>query len=248
MNIDKKTTLALWCVYGALLIVLLPHTAWAFSLFEPNTMLGGIVAWFGAGAFEFAIAVLTHKLALHISMAKGNKKMLVRFQRRYVNVYATGLLVAIGVSTLANLAHAVEFGKEMKIFANYGIPSWIYAAAFGAILPIVSLLFARVLANANDAEQEENKDLLKANEMIRELRAQLREQGKQLEAAEQRANILEASVQLIEQLRAENKAERILAASAEWPQLPQRSIALITETTPSYVSEVLRGNNGQDID
>lgn len=68
LNTDK----ILWLVYLALLAVLLPHTAWAFSNFEPQRAgvlgihWGSVTAWAAAFAFEAAIATLTHKLARHI--------------------------------------------------------------------------------------------------------------------------------------------------------------------------------------
>ena len=57
----------LWIIYLALLIVLLPHTAWAFSRFESPAMgwlgiqWGLVTAWAAAFAFEAALAALTHK-------------------------------------------------------------------------------------------------------------------------------------------------------------------------------------------
>jgi hypothetical protein len=62
----------LWVIYLALLAVLLPHTAWAFSRFEPQTAgwlgipWGIVTAWAAAFAFEAAIAALTHRLARRI--------------------------------------------------------------------------------------------------------------------------------------------------------------------------------------
>jgi hypothetical protein len=100
----------LWVIYLALLAVLLPHTAWAFSRFEPQTdgwlsvRWGLITAWAAAFAFEAAIAALTHKLANRIQMTPrytAGRVWLRRFVYQYINAYAAGLLVALGVSALA---------------------------------------------------------------------------------------------------------------------------------------------------
>ena len=155
---DNWTNKILWGVYLCLLGVLLPHTAWAFSTFEPrDAWWGKTTAWLGALAFESAIAVLTHKLAKHIEATRRGRRL---FIRRYLNAYSFGLLVAIGVSMLANLSHAVEFGGSMAIFANSSALPALYSVAFGAILPVVSLLFARVLSNVVDAEGEPDPDLM----------------------------------------------------------------------------------------
>lgn len=233
----------IWLIYILLLGVLLPHTAWAFAKFEPGD--NQIVAWGGAFAFEAAIAVLTHKLARHIEAAGKHKSAWRRFNARYLNAYGGGLLVAWVVSTLANLAHSVEFGQALKIFADYGIPAPVYAVAFGAILPTTSLLFARILSNViehDNATVEANPELEKAKEAIRELKDQLRQSEYRANVAEQQANESEvrfrAAGEVFVRLMAESKRDRILAAMERWPQLPGSSIAIITETSPSFVSEV----------
>jgi hypothetical protein len=113
----------LWAVYLSLLGVLLPHTAWAFQNFEPETEAGGnsVVAWTAAFAFEASIAVLMHKLSGHIDRTPRRLLAWAKFQYRYLNAYSLGLLAAIAVSSLANLAHAVEFGRSMAIFTLWKI-------------------------------------------------------------------------------------------------------------------------------
>jgi hypothetical protein len=113
----------LWAVYLSLLGVLLPHTAWAFQNFEPETESGGnsVVAWTAAFAFEASIAVLMHKLSGHIDRTPRRLLAWAKFQYRYLNAYSLGLLAAIAVSSLANLAHAVEFGRSMAIFTLWKI-------------------------------------------------------------------------------------------------------------------------------
>jgi hypothetical protein len=60
------SNMLLWAIYLALLVVLLPHTAWAFGRFESpavgwlNIRWGMVTAGAAAFAFEAAIAALTH--------------------------------------------------------------------------------------------------------------------------------------------------------------------------------------------
>lgn len=234
----------LWTVYLALLAVLLPHTAWAFSRFEPPTRWGTVTAWAAAFAFEAAIAALTHKLAKHIESVRGSKS---RFKRRYLNAYSAGLLVAVVVSALANLAHSVEFGQPLVIFAVWGVPFGLYSVAFGGILPLTSLIFARVLSNVMDTESTEvapNPELERAKTTVADLRRELKETEARAKDAELRANQAEqrfgAAGDLFVRLFADEKRQRILAAAERWPALPLAAIAVIAESSPSYVSEVLK--------
>lgn len=227
----------LWLVYISLLAVLLPHTAWAFAQFEPsNSTMGTVTSWAAAFAFESAIAALTHKLAKHIETVPNRHNKLRRWSERYLNTYSLALLVALGVSSLANLAHAVEFGQEMQIFTTWGISFGVYALAFGAILPVVSYTFASVLSNVTESEQVQDEQLVAANRENRDLKRQLREANNLRMAAEQR---FQAAGDLVAKLFANEKRERILAARELWDELPGASIAVIAGTSRSYVSEVL---------
>lgn len=262
-NKFNPTTVILWIVYVGLLLVLLPHTAWAFEQFEPVAVpnsfpWGKITAWAGALAFEAAIAVLTHKLAKHWENApkrwKDGPKWFhswPRFSYRYLNAYLGGLLIAIGISSFANLSHSVEFGKPMRIFAEWGIPAELYQIAFGAILPITSLLFAWVLSNEVHTDDQEDPAMVEAKKIIGELRRQLRESEARIsetevlvKEAEQRARDAEtrfvAIGDLVARLFSENKRERILAVRSQWPQLPIQAVAMIAAASQSYVSEVLK--------
>lgn len=237
------TNHVLWAVYLALLAVLLPHTAWAFGRFEAPGLSGELIAWMGAFAFEAAIATLTHKLAKHIEVTPKRLQPLAKFTYRYANAYSLGLVVALAVSVLANLAHAVEFGGDLAIFARYGIPFGVYAVAFGAILPCVSLLFARVLSNVADAEADSDPALDVAKSEIKQLRSDLRQAEYDRTAAEGRAMDAEtrfaAAGDLFARLFSEEKRLRILAARQTWPELPAAAIAIIAAASASYVSEVL---------
>jgi len=265
------TTTILWAVFISLLAVLLPHTAWAFRKFEPNgkdalvllatpdfvVTTSDVISYVAAFAFEAAIAVLVHKLAEHLekklpkSAREGNWAWLKAFAFRYLNPIAIALIIVTAVSALANLAHAVEYGQSLKIFENLSVPPIIYTVAFGAILPVLSLTFARVLSNVTDEEAEENPEVTRLNSVNAELRKQLRESELRLKAtedgkraAEERARATEekfsALGELVKGLFGEEKRQRILAAAKLWGKLPQSAIAIIAETTPSHVSETLK--------
>ncbi len=150
---------------------------------------------------------------------------------------------------LANFGHAVEYGQEFAIFGRYGVPPLLYSLAFGGILPLVSLMFARILANTAETEAQVNPELAKAKQTIKELRSELQAAEGHLTEAEAKANTAEqrfgAAGELFVQLFAEEKRQRILAAAERWPELPASSIAIITSASPGYVSEVLKGENGR---
>lgn len=238
----NKINKLLWVVYLALLAVLLPHTAWAFSLFEPEGLRGSVTAWCAAFAFEAAIAALTHKLARHIESVRSGKR---RFARRYLNAYASGLLIAVGVSTLANLAHAVEFGQTLTIYGSGSALTAVYSLAFGAILPAVSLLFARVLSNVQESEVDVDPALDKANETIRQLRSEARDVRAELAASEQRVAQVELKFGQVAGLFADGARERIKAVRDLWPDEPQAFWAKAARCAPSTVSEIVRSGNGR---
>jgi len=232
----------LWLVYTALLVVLLPHTAWAFARFEPVTNLGTITAWAAAFSFEAAIAALTHRLAKHIEKPPRYSAGIVwlrTFAYRYLNPYAAGLLAAVSVSGLANLAHAVEFGQGLAIFARYSVPPWLYSVGLGGILPVISLLFARVLSEVGETKQERDRELADAKQAEREAKREIARLRSELEQANLR---FDAASDLFARLFAAEKRERILFARQKWPELPNKAIAMITESSPAYVSEVLSGD------
>lgn len=245
----------LWIVYGLLLAVLLPHTAWMFSRAEPvepgflGIQWGIITAWLAAVVFELVIAAMTHKLARHISNTPRYSDTKKRLVARYLNAYGGGLLLAWGVSTYANLAHAVEFGLPIKIFDAWGLPVWSYSVAFGAILPTASLLFAWVLSSVIEqdaSEHQANPELDRAKIAIRELQEKLRISEGERTKAEQWANEAElrftAAGDMFAKLFEGQKKERVLFARQKWPELPQSAIAVIAEASPAYVSEILNGS------
>jgi len=228
------TNRLLWLIYLALLGVLLPHTAWAFGMFEPDGWQG--LGWIAALAFEGAIAAFTWRLKQAIEDTKRVKGWR-RFRLCYLNVYSAGLLAAVGISSAANWAHAVQFGVPFKVFTEYQVPPNLYAIGFGAILPFCSLLFARILADAPVTEEELNPELEQAKADNRQLKLKLRE-------TEERAALAEARFQAMGDLAiiltAEDKRRRIVAAHKRWPQLTASSLAIVADASPAYVSAVTK--------
>lgn len=224
-----NTNLIVWFIYISLLAVLLPHTAWVFAKFEPEE--GVYLAWALAFAFELSLAIFTHKLAKHIEGLPNYKGDWKRFKGRYLNAYGGGLFIAWSVSTLANLAHSVEFGQRLEIFEEWGIPFSVYAVAFGGILPLMSFLFARVLSNASDTEHGRDIELEESNKQVRAL-------SKELRTSEQR---YEAIGDVVVKLFSDSRQDRILAAHSQWPELPQRSIAIMANASVSRVNQVING-------
>lgn len=252
-----RTTKILWLVYFLVLGMLLPHTAWAFRNFEPqaNTSwkLGtftsaDLVAWFGAFAFESAIAVLTHKLSKHLETTPTRIKGGKRFAYQYLNPIGLGLMMATMLSALANLAHAVEFGRSLRIFVEWGIPQEVYAVAFGGVLPFVSLIFARVLSNVVETEEGPSPELIAANQAKDEFRRKWRDAEEKLRIAEAGRKTAEerfgAMGDLVKYLFSEDKRQRILFARQQWPALPNSAIAIVADASQSHVSEVLRDYGG----
>lgn len=233
------TNHVLWAVYLSLLAVLLPHTAWAFSRFEPSDAWP-ITSWLAAIAFEAAIAVFTHKLARHIERGKKGANWWAKFQYRYLNAYSFSLILSLGISSMANLAHAVEFGESVKIFVMWGVPFGFYAVVFGAVLPLLSYFFASVLSNEVETETSEDPAVVQLRLDNADLKKQLRD-SKQGEARAQAA--LDAvGDAFVRSFVSPDKKTRILAAAERWPKLPRATIATITETSGAYVTEVLDAN------
>jgi len=278
----KRTDIVLWAIFISLLLVLLPHTAWFFSIFEnpePYNIFGVMVkvgygvAFFAAFAFEAAIAALVHKLSEHIREAKpgsGSQPLwLRRLTKRYMNVYSLGLLLVVSVSAIANYAHALEFGGEIEAFARMGIPLEVYSVVAGGILPVCSLLFASVLSNVKDTEQELDPELVKAKDDNKTLRIQNKQLNERIADGERKAieTYQEFTVKLtqaeqmafereqqvkIELTQAEQKAakysgllseakkDRVLTARELWPALPYSSLEIVTGASGAYISDVIK--------
>ena len=69
----------------------------------------------------------------------------------------------------------MEYGQvfatpgRYRIYGRYNVPPLLYSMAFGGLLPLVSLLFARSLANTADDEAGANPELARAKQTINEL-------------------------------------------------------------------------------
>lgn len=222
-RINKQTVL-LWSIYLCLLAVLWPHTAWAFAQFEPPTQTGIITAWLAAFFFEAVIAALTHKESIVIRSRRA-------WHKKIANPYAIGLLIAVGVSTMANMAHAVEYGGSLEIFGGYAWPFVMYAVGFGAILPLASLVFAWVLSGEEFSEQVNDNEAT-------QLRKDLSGVQRELAIANRQAGRYAA-------LMSENKKHRILAAAEIWPDNSITFYEQVTGASRAYISETLK--NGRDV-
>jgi hypothetical protein len=201
-----------------------------------------------AFTFEAAIAVLTHKLSEHITRTPKSKRGRDRFVYQWVNGFSFMLIAATSISMLANLAHAVEFGSSLVIFVEWGIPPILYSVAFGGALPLISLGFANVLSNVTESEDAPNPELITLMEKEKSVRLQLRESEQQRRIADDRARIAEerfgAMGDLVNHLFGEDKRQRIITARRQWAGLPNSAIAVIADSSPAYVSEVLSKAEG----
>ncbi len=123
--------------------------------------------------------------------------------------------------------------------------------ASNQLLPIISLGFANVLSEVVEDEEAPNPELIQLNETIKSLREQLRESERRVKATEEKVKAAEEKTKTAEErfgtvtdmakaLFGENKQERILFARKQWKDLPNSAIAVIAESSPAYVSEVLK--------
>mgnify|MGYP001412424831 FL=1 len=161
----------MWLVYVLFLGVLMPHTAWTFSQFQQDKT--SLIAWMLAFAVECVIAAFTHKLSEYLSATKRAKGWQALY--RWLNGYSVGLFMVLLISSIANLAYAVQFAGTLTVFTEWGISRMVYEFAFGAMLPFVSLVFALVLSQMADAEVDEDPAVTEAKGQVVTLRQSLRE-------------------------------------------------------------------------
>ena len=236
MKFNSKTITIIWIVFIFTLIVLLPHTAWFFRQFEPTDQTvnlfnsvslswGDVVSWVAAIAFESAIAVFTHKLSVHINQTARMKSGWKKFRARYLNAFSFGLAIAWIISTVSNYAHAVEYGKPIALFTQWGIGVNVSALVAGAILPTCSFLFARILSDVNESETQDETELQRANSDNRRLSQELRS--------------LQGQLTKSQGLFANNKKDVICTAHNLWPELPHSALAKIANSSSAYVSQIL---------
>lgn len=257
----------LWAIYIALLVVLLPHTAWTFSQFEDlapgalGVQWGKVIAWVAAFAFEAAIAVFTHKLTDHNSScprySSGNVAWRT-FSYKYLNPFSVALTLALAYSALANFTHAVEFGQPLAAFGGWSLAPMFYSVTFGATLPACSLVFALVLSSAVESAEVPNAELAKARDKLTAVRGELRDAKEGL--AESEASLDQAKSELAQakaafaeantlggRLFSTEKKQRILFAFERWPGISRSVIAELTDSSGAYVSEVLNArDNGSE--
>jgi hypothetical protein len=267
----------LWMVYASILAVITPHTKWMFAQLEPQANEWS--AWVAAVGFEATIFVVTHLLVKHIERRKAGTFNFERqrlekgtlgqyftwwpvFRYRWLNTYTLLLFLACGISAGANLSHAVEFARPLKIVSDWGVPAGALTVAFGGILPLVNLLFAAVIADVDDSEQPADPALVKTREELREAKAALKEANSAAEKAnaekdQANARAIEAEQQMrgVANLmrflfdRDMQLRDRIRGLAEARPDLSQNRIAGIIGCSTSTVNEALRDyiliNQGQ---
>ena len=156
-------------------------------------------------------------------------------------------MLTSGVSTFANFAYSVEFAQKFVVYDEYSFPPLLYELAFGGILPIASFLFARILAETIDNENERDETLVAAQKAERQAKKELARV--QYEMEQLRSQFAKEKDELAEYagLFATEKRERILTAKKLWPAIPHTGIATIASTSTGYVSDVLSQNrNGHE--
>jgi len=259
----------LWLVYAGVLVVITPHTQWMFAQLEPPDLPG--LSWVIAVVVEAAIFGLTHRLVHHIEARRlttfnfeRQRMKDGRFSRyftwwpifayRYLNIYSFGLALFVLLSGAANLTHAFEYGRPPKIVNEWGIPFAFYTLAFGAVLPVMNLVFAAVLAQMDDAEQQGDPELDKAKAEKREAEKRARELERQLADTERRLDESEkryhAVGDVVVYLFGTERAlgERIRYVRRTFPQLSQNGISQILGCSVSTVNEALKHYEVEAID
>jgi hypothetical protein len=260
-----------WGVYMAFLFVLLPQEAWTIGQGQDPSgevwsLLGvtaSPLAWLLALAFSATIAIVTHRLNKHWmempNRYKAQDMVRKRFGYRWINVYALTLLITIPISAVANFMHVVEFTKPtLRIFEIYPWALGVYRFIFGMALPLVSMVFARVLSTMQESEQEEDPafakakaELKEANSTIRSLEQSMRKSEQEYSArirdAERLANESEqryrAVGDVVRWLFGQDEAlrDRIRGIRTTFPNLSQNGIAQLIGCSTSTVNDNLQG-------
>jgi hypothetical protein len=272
MKLPKvSNTHLFWAVYVAFLLVLLPQEAWTIGQGQDQSgeqwQLLGVsaspLAWLLAGAFTATVAVVTHRLNKHWAdmpaRYKAEDMRRKRFAYRWLNVYAVTLIVTMPISAVANFMHVVEFTKPtLKVFALYPWTLGAYRLIFGMALPLVSMVFARVLSTMQESEQQDDPafakakaELKEANSTIRELEKTIRQTeqdySERIRQAEQQANEAEQRYRAVGDVvrwlfgKDENLRDRIRGIRTTFPNLSQNGIAQLVGCSVSTVNEALQG-------
>lgn len=251
----------LWLVYIGVLIVVTPHTQWMFAQLEPPDLPE--LSWVIAVVVEAAIFGLTHMLVKHIQARKLNTFNFERkrmeegrlskhftwwpvFRYRYMNVYSLGLALFVLISGVANLTHAFEYGRPPRLVEEWNVPFLWYTLMFGAALPVMNLLFAAVLAQAGDSEQQVDPELEKAKSEKREAERRNKELEKRLAEAERERDASQKRYEAIGDIvvylfsTERTLGERIRYVHKTFPQLSQNGISQLLGCSVSTVNEHLR--------
>ena len=250
--------------YIFLLVGILPHLAWAFNHFQEDytwrgVPIGYVLAWVLAIVFDGSMFGFTYRLKGRIEQAskfkpRQNETLNIygvtirplfawrKFSSAYLNIFGLLILLSSGVSMLANFSHAVEFGQPFKAFDAYGLPPLLYFFAFGAILPVMSFMFARVLADVTEAEQERSDSEQQAKISERAAKRGERKANEELNSVRGELEKLRERLGAYEQLSAPTAKERIKAAQGLWPKDTQAKWAGRADVSTSHASGLLNKN------
>lgn len=228
-------------IFAFLLLAMLKHTAWTFDIFESSTlMIWGISAeaWLLATAFESSIYVFSEKLSKRLEntpRVRGNFRALKKLSYRYANSFTVALFLFMLVSALANTAHASEFASPLRIYDVFTfLNEKVYLIAFGSMLPVASFLYASTLANETVHEEE-------FDEEFENLQKELREARTELKTFEALKPIMSKTAKNEDKITALDNFFR-----KQGMEIPQNVIAQIVQVSPSYVSNVLKGNRAEE--
>lgn len=243
----------LWVIYLSLLAVLLPHTAWWFT--RSQSPDSEYLAWPLAFVFEASIFGFTHNL---VALIETSRRMRQRegerwysynwrkFSKVYLNLNGFGLLVCSLVSGLANFTYSVEFSGTFKLFDHYSVPHVVYHLASGGILPMISLLFAHILAQHEPGEDVPNESEQAAKAAERAAKKEVSDLRSEVDRLRGELDKSRSEVGKLQLLFSEDKRVRIITARELFPEASGSALAQITKTSPPYVSEVLGGLNGHN--
>lgn len=238
-----------WVIYVCLLAVMLKHTAWVVNKFQNTNSEIAPISWAFAFVFEGAILGFTYGLKTQIENSGRLRKRkssilwlksienmesdislsLRRFFHSYLNIYAFGLFICAAISGLANFTYAVEFSQSLAAIELYNINPSIYHVSFGWILPVISFLFARVLANKTESNQEEI-----------ELDSELQKRIRELEKENKNLTLKIKEVEDFDKIFKGDKKDRITAILEKWPNMPKSGVAQLADVSPAYISQLTK--------
>ena len=247
---QDTTMIIFYALFAMILLVVLPHAAWYFDMFEPdNIVIYGaeigldFLPWTTALAFEGAIAAFTHKLAQHISETSRKQRFWQRVWAYFGNIYTIALLVFLAASIIINLEHAGNFGSENVEQLEYvKIGLLGHSIVSGATLPIASILFTAVLAKMKRVESE-------SDTVVAQLKTERTQLKKEVAALQEKLQSVGDVSTHIQWLRNGNKTKRIEAAyllltngtglNPDGKEIQGVTFAEITGTSSSLVSKTL---------